>query len=428
MSSLRLIFYSFAFSFFNIILNYIDTVCDIFLCISYWKISNETANSNIIVILICILIPNSIIITMIIIDQFSYSQTITRYTLLKLSLIVLLYILRLDSLLNNFIWLSIAIRNDEATDKNILAELDYVIVMSNMFQVLFNNFPLLIYLFDNLSTKSDQILHLQYVKIYLCIFKLSFYSMLFMNHFIKVEFNIKKLKYFKLIRFLSNYLAILLKTLPILAILDKFNSYGYIYLIFIYLPGYLYMTHKQMTSQIDYNNNRQYNIIIVTFWTIFIALIRMITNFEDSKSSSNKLFVILKPIDFIHVFICFMAVLLENRKENLNFFILFICINLIFYILNITIEFIYWNKIGFDNKNDDENEDEDEQLDEDEILDFILIRYFKKWIATQAKLIKINDDDDENYFESMSINNNNDGNINLNENNSLVTSNHSTKL
>lgn len=235
----------------------------------------------------------------------------------------------------------------------------YIVLMANIFQIIFNNLPQLIIQSMYFIRHCDFVQFASIVdinlfvifKIIISLFRLSQSSALFVNYFLVYEFDIKCFQIarncqFMLFRILSNSLTLLSRILPFIFVSIHLPKCVLIILFYKYLRNFIY-------ELINYNvpnrtNKLKHNFLSV-FWCFIISVLRTSVLINEFETWSFKKYFSNTPwlVNFIFSFFenLLVFVLLFSYFDTGNS-VLVSLLSFVMYFSSVSIEFFYWTFVN----------------------------------------------------------------------------------
>lgn len=304
---------------YNLLLHYIDFSLDILLCYYYYNTNKFQ------ITLLFTILPNLLIILVSILYSSGQRSTEDCITMIEMKLNRACFFLatgclNIQLMITLLIWLFVKLKNGK--NKRELIELEYVVLIVNIFHVLFNNVPQLItqsVLFIN-GYQLKYLNLVQLIKIVICLIKTSWLSIKFVRYFLINEFNIefKLSRIFILNKFISNIFTLILRLGPIVYL---FNDHQIVCLLLLgakilFCLVYTHFTmflNKQLTVKLKLS-------CCALFWFFIVSFLRTVVFIDNFKLKSFLLFYILSE-NFVLVYLFSFY---DFRKFVLICFLLFV--------------------------------------------------------------------------------------------------------
>ncbi len=233
-----------------------------------------------------------------------------------------------------------------------IAQFDFLIIMGNMFHVLFNNIfsviaHSLFYFSKNLL--AIRIVRFQIVKIALSLLRISFTSSYFIAYFLSRELNVKLNQlFFILFRFLSNLFLVTVRLFSIVLIFMVFPKLGFLIIcikfVLSFLLVYFFVTSYRENSNVNYHSQSlrlsRFNSLRL-FWTFFLGIFKLVSYFEDFsfKNCYGLLNLLLNLADSV----LFVALIYWQFEAKIYYHFLYVFLFGVW--SSFAIEIFYWKVI-----------------------------------------------------------------------------------
>ena len=313
---------------FGILFNLSENLIDIAILIEHYFYKN---NVYFIISIFFYFLPNFMILFCSIF-HFISSRNTTKHACLS----TLLIISNMDIILPNLILISFE-KYKKTNNKNPilnLLDIQFILLISNCFHTLFNNYPFSMVQFNYMITCNNipkDLGILIVTKILISIVKVNFYSVKIVFHFLKNEFGLCIPNIFPIIRFMTNFLY--------------FTSKVFVYSIsFLFAPKVviIFLVTKYTMSIcinfkfIGFSNSLE------RFWSFFWAIFDQICFVQDFyfDSKYNLLRLFINLVEFLALSI--LSLCYEFKNLELAYPKFFLLLIIVSFLLSYCLELCYW--------------------------------------------------------------------------------------
>lgn len=239
----------------------------------------------------------------------------------------------------------------------------YFLTMTNLFQTVFNSLPQLFiqtayfskhfYLQNpDYFSSASPLLTLVGLKITITLFRISYNSASFVNYFLVNEFKYQNFEshnswLFIFFRFLSNLFILGFRFLPLVIISEHLIKTFYLLILLRYIRSFIF---ELLIFIPDFSWTNKHTFLSV-FWCFFLSVQKTSVLINELESFHLKLGDIS---NFCVRVINFLAILIETCTVYLLLFIylkievsaMTLCLSLLMYICQLSIEYVYWRVIN----------------------------------------------------------------------------------
>lgn len=342
---------------FNIFFNIFENLIDLAILIEHFRQNNI---NYFILSLFFFYLPN-IIIILCSTFHFLFSRNSIKQSFLS----ILLISSNLDVILPNVVLIGHE-SSPKTNEKNKILELldiKFILLISNCFHILFNNYPFGLVQFNYLITYYNiprEFVFLLVTKILISILKINTYSVKLVYHFFKNEFSINVPKIFPTIRFMTNFLFLTSKAF-VYSIAYLFAPNIVISLLIIKYISIFILNCKF----IGFANSLE------AFWSFFWTVCEQICFIQDLsfRTKLNKFKLLINFSEFL--FLSILNLTFEFKNLELTSPKLFLVLIIISFFMSYCLELFYWclNPIWTGNRCEDS----------------IFIEKLKLWLRNQSE-------------------------------------------
>lgn len=313
---------------FNISFNISENLLDLAILVQHFRYQNT---AYLISSIIFYFLPNIIVLLC---STFHFLHTCNKSKHALLSM--LLVSSNLDVILPNILLIGYESRS-KTNDKNLILDLldiKFILLISNCFHILFNNYPFSIVQFNYMITHSNiprDMAVLLITKILISIVKINLYSVKLVWHFLQNEFGLNVPKIFPMVRFMTNFLY--------------FTSKVFVYSIaYLFAPNIviILLATKYLASFFIYYRFIGFNNSLEAFWSFFWAMCDQICFVHDFSFSTNftRLRLLFNLSEFL--FLSILNLTFEFKNLELASPKLFLLLVIVSFLMSYCLEFCYW--------------------------------------------------------------------------------------
>ena len=379
-----------------LLLHYGDILLDLLLIYAFQRDENTSQSREVSYIMILLLMsPNLIWFLFFAVFELSTKRVFNKLFFLNIGKIFCVSVSHLQIFMSHVIWLYYAVKTQGKPNEahlNQMSQVEYLVIMGNMFHVLFNSFPQVVCQFVFYLSRATnnllalKIIAIQLVKICVSLLRISLTSTYFLVFFLKIELNVKlNGTLFFVFRSISNLIMVIVRLFSIALIFKLFPKLTLLYIcvkiILNSLLTYYFVTRCSISASLKHYASSSHSSLtrfnsLRFFWTIFLGIFKMIAHFEDFDFK-NVYFFLNSCLNFSESVLFVMFAYLSIESRTLFYALLLVLVG---FWASLFIEMFYW-KLVFKSRK------------------AFIVKKFQNWLLMQTK-ISISElaDTEEKFF------------------------------